>query len=93
MTTETTMKASPFEAKFLGQLLHNNNNGFSYGNMRFSIRRRHRVPPFALGYHRFIKLVAIQDEGEGEGGRTSRVGHFHVSVWVLKKSMVGKVCF
>ena len=35
--------------------------------VRFGVRRRHRGPPFALGYHQFIKLVAIQDEGEGEG--------------------------
>ena len=42
-----------------------NNNGF---RVRFSVRRRHRGPPFALGYHQFITLIAVQDEGEGEGG-------------------------
>ena len=44
---------------------NNNNNGF---RVRFGVQRRHRGPPFALGYHQFIIIVAIQDEGEGEGG-------------------------
>ena len=66
------------------------NNGF---RVRFGVRRRHRGPPFALGYHQFITLVAIQDEGEGEGGYTSRVGYCHVSVRVKKKTMVGKGVF
>ena len=44
---------------------NNNNNGF---RVRFGVRGRHRGPPFALGYHRFIIIVAIQGEGGGEGG-------------------------
>ena len=39
----------------------NNNNGF---RVRFGVRRRRRRPPFALGYHQFIIIVAIQDERE-----------------------------
>ena len=35
--------------------------------------------------------MVIQDEGEGEGGYTSRVGYFHVSVRV-KKDYGGKRC-
>ena len=66
----------------------NNNNGF---RVRFGVRRRHRGPPFALGYHQLIILVAIQDEGEGEGEYTSRVGYFHASVRV-KKDYGGKRC-
>ena len=38
-------------------------NGF---RIRVGVRRRHRGPPFALGYHQFIIIVAIQDEGERE---------------------------
>ena len=57
--------------------------------VRFGVRRRPRGPPFALG-HQFIILVAIQGEGEGESGYTSRVGYFHVSVRFKKKTMVGK---
>ena len=68
---------------------NNNNNGF---RVRFGVRRRHRGPPFALGHHQFIILVAIQGEGEGEGGYTSRVGYFHVSVRVKKKDYGGKRC-
>ena len=30
---------------------NNNNNGF---RVRFGVRRRHREPPFARGYHQFI---------------------------------------
>ena len=63
---------------------NNSNNGF---RVRFGVRRRHRGPPFALGYHQFIILVAIQDEGEGEGRYTSRVGNFHVFVRVKKKTI------
>ena len=66
-----------------------NNNGF---RVRFSVRRRHRGPPFALGYHQFIILVAIQGEGEGEGGYASRVGYFHASIWVKKGVHGGKRC-
>ena len=36
--------------------------------------------------------MAIQDEGEGEGWYTSRVGYFHVSVRVKKKGYGGKRC-
>ena len=38
---------------------------------------------------KFIILVAIQGEGEGEGGYTSQVGYFHVS-FGLKKDYDGK---
>ena len=37
--------------------------------------------------------MAIQGEGEGVGGYTSRVGYFHVSVRVKKKTMVVKGVF
>ena len=47
-----------------------NNNGF---RVRFGVRRRHRGSPFALSCHQFIKLVAIQDEGDGEGGYTAEL--------------------
>ena len=40
---------------------NNNNNGF---RVSFGVRRCHRGPPFTLGYHQFIIIVAIQDEGE-----------------------------
>ena len=69
---------------------NNNNNGF---RVSFGVRRRHRGPPFALGYRQFIILVAIQDKGEGEGEYTSRVGYFHVSVRVKKKTVMGKGVF
>ena len=55
-----------------------NNNGFT---VRFGVRRRHRGSPFTLGCHQFIKLVAIQDEGEGESGCTGRACYFHLPVW------------
>ena len=37
----------------------------------FGVSRRHRGPPFAPDYHQFMKLVAIQNEGEGESSSTS----------------------
>ena len=60
--------------------------------MRFGVRRRHRGPLFALSYHQFIILMAIQGEGEEEGGYTSQVGYFHVSVRIFKKDYGGKWC-
>ena len=39
-----------------------------------------------------IVLMAIQGTGEGEGGYTSRVGYFHVSVRVFNKVYGGKGC-
>ena len=47
---------------------NNNNNNNSGSRVRFGVRRRHRGSPLALGYHQCIIIVAIQDEGEGEGG-------------------------
>ena len=64
----------------------NNNNGF---RVRFGVRRRHRGPPFALGYHQFIIIVAIQDEGEGEGGTLAGSVILYVRV---KKDYGGKRC-
>ena len=37
--------------------------------------------------------MAIQDEGQGEGGYTSRVGYVYVSVRSKKKTMVEKGVF
>ena len=39
--------------------------GLEYIYNRFGVRRRHRGPPFALGYQQFIKYMATQDEREG----------------------------
>ena len=58
-------------------------------NIRFGVERRHWGPPFALGYHQFIILVAIQDEGEGEGG-TPAGSVISMYLSGLKKTMVGK---
>ena len=45
-----------------------------------------------MGYHQFT-IMAIQDEGEGEGGYTSRVGYFLYLSGFLKNTMVGKGVF
>ena len=45
-----------------------------------------------MGYREFIKFVAIQDEGKGEGGYTNRVG-YSMYLSRLKKTMVGKGVF
>ena len=69
--------------------LINNNNGF---RVRFGVRRRHRGPPFALGYYQFIIIVAIQDEGEGEGGTLA--GSVIPCICPdFRKTMVGKGVF
>ena len=74
--------------------IHNNNNNNNNGfRVRFGVRRRHRGPPFALGYHQFIILVAIQDVGEGEGGYTSRVGYSMYLSGLKKRLWWEKVCF
>jgi hypothetical protein len=61
--------------------------------VRFGVRRRHRGPPFTLGYHQFIIIVAIQDEGEGEGGYTGRVSYSMYLCGFQKSTMVGKGAF
>ena len=63
-------------------------NGF---RVRFGVRSRHRGPPFALGYYQFMKMVAIQDEGEGEGGYTAEsvISMYRSG---LKKDYGGKRC-
>ena len=68
----------------------NNYNGF---RVRFGVRRRHRGPPFALAYHQFIIIVAIQDEEEGEGGYTSRIGYSMYLSGFLQNTMVAKGVF
>jgi len=55
--------------------------------VRFGVRRRHRGPPFALGYHKFIKLVAIQDKGKGEGWCTTALAGSVISMYD-----VGPIC-
>ena len=75
------LKTSVREAKDLGIVYNNNNNNNNGFRVRFGVRRRHRGRPFALGYHQFVIIVAIQDEGEGEGGYTSWVGY---SVYLSK---------
>ena len=58
----------------------------------YGVRKRHRGPPFALRYHKFITLIAIQDEGEGEGGTlTGSVISMYLSG--LKKRLVRKGVF
>ena len=47
-------------------------------------------PPFALGYHQFILIVAIQDEGEGGG---TLAGSVIPRMSGLKKTMVRKGVF
>ena len=69
---------------------NNNNNGFK---VRFGVRRRHRGPPFARGYHQFIII----------GGKPGRRGKEKVGTligsivsmcpsWFIKKVYGGKRC-
>ena len=60
--------------------------------VRFGVRRRHRGPPFALRYHQFMIIVAIQDEGERRRWYTSRVC-YSMYLSGLKTTMVGKGVF
>ena len=65
----------------------NNNNGF---RVRFGVRRRHRGPPFAQGYHQFI----ITGGNPGRRGMQKRV-HWSGLMFPCvrpgsKKSMVGR---
>ena len=76
-----------------GEYDDNNNNNYNNGfRVRFGVRRRHRGPPFALGYHQFIIIVGIEDEGKGEGGTLA--GSVIPCICTgLKRLMVGKGVF
>ena len=67
-----------------------------FNRVRFGVRRRHRGPPFTLGYHQFVIIVAIQDEGEGEGGYTAEsvISMYLSGLQKLKKGLWWeKMCF
>ena len=72
----------------------NNNNNNNEFRVRFGVRRRHRGPPFAYGHHQSVLTGGDQGRrGEREGGYTSRVSYFRVSVREFSKSMKGKDVF
>ena len=73
---------------------HNNNNNNNGFKVRFGVRRRHRGPPFARGYHQFI-LVGGSPRRRGKEKVGTLVGSV-VSMCLsglIKRFMGGKDVF